>query len=135
MLATTIGRPTSDSIAAAAKNDCPSTIPCEVWLRKPSSRTVNRTVPNRARTTDGSPASISTDDSATRANPVGRPNSLSHTAIPIPTGVAIAIANNPTITVPRSGSRKPPVWLSLTPGAGLVTSRFGRRYRIPSTRK
>ena len=96
---------------------------------------MKRIVPNRARTTDGSPASISTVDSATRASPVGRPNSLSHTAIPTPTGTAIAIAITPTITVPSSGSRKPPVWPSLRPVVGLVTSRLGRRYRIPSTRK
>ena len=98
-----------------------------VWLRKPSTGAVNRIAPNSASTTDGSPASISTVDSATRASAVGRPNSLSQTAIPTPTGVAIAIANDPTIRVPSSGSRKPPVWLSLTPAAGLVTSRFGRR--------
>ena len=42
-------------------------------------------------------------------NPVGRPNSLSHTAIPTPTGNATAIAIAPTITVPSNGSRKPPV--------------------------
>ena len=74
-------------------------------------------------------------DSATRASAAGRPNSLSQTAIAMPTGSAIAIAITATIRVPSSGSRKPPVSFSLKPGAGLVTNRLGRTYLIPSTRK
>ena len=110
---TTSGRATNESIAPAAKNERPSTIPPVVWLRNPSAGASNNSVPNRASTIDGVPASISIVDSATRASARGRANSLSHTAIAIPSGVATIIAIAATIIVPSSGSRNPPVWFSV----------------------
>ena len=81
MLATTSGSATSESIAAAAKNERPKTTPSEVRLRKPSAVLEKITVPNSARTIEGMPAIISIVDSATRASADGRPYSLSQTAI------------------------------------------------------
>ena len=67
------------------------------------------TVPNSASTIDGVPAIISTVDSTIRARAKGRPNSLSQTAIAMPSGSAIAMPIAATMNVPISGSRNPPV--------------------------
>ena len=100
-------------MAAAAKNERPNTTPPDVRLRKPSHGASNSSVPNSARRIEGVPASISIVDSTTRASAAGRPNSLSQTAIAIPTGTAIAIDMIAITTVSSSGSKNPPVWLSL----------------------
>ena len=81
MLATTSGRATSESIAAAAKKERPKTMPSEVRLRKPSAVLEKITVPKRARTIEGMPAIASIVDSVIRARPAGRPYSTSQTAI------------------------------------------------------
>jgi hypothetical protein len=128
---TTSGSATSESIAPAAKKDLPNTTPALVSDRKPSTGDSNRRIPNRASTTEGAPASISTVDSTTRANPAGRPYSLSHTATPTPIGPAIPIAMAAIRNVPISGSRKPPVWFWVYPTCGLVQIRSGCRNRIP----
>ena len=126
MLLTISGSATSDRIAPAAKNERPNTTPPELRLRKPSAGLEKTTVPNSASTIDGVPATISTADSVSRASANGRPYSLSHTAVATPSGSAIAIAIAATSSVPSSGSRKPPVWVSLKPAVGWVTSRLGR---------
>ena len=100
-------------------------------LRNPSAELWKIRVPNSASTIDGVPAIISMVDSATRASANGRPNSLSHTPTPMPTGAAIAIAIPPTRNVPTSGSRNPPVSASSKPGAGWVTKSSGRTYLTP----
>ncbi len=115
---TTSGRATRDSIAPAAKNERPYTTPLEVRLKKPRAGLWNRMIPNRARTIDGVPAIISIADSATRASAEGRPYSLSHTAIAIPTGMAMPMASAVTTSVPSSGSRNPPLVAAVTRGPG-----------------
>ncbi len=67
MLATTSGRATSESIAAAAKKERPKTTPSEVRLRKPSAVLEKITVPKRASTIEGMPAIASIVDSVIRA--------------------------------------------------------------------
>ena len=132
MLATISGSATSESIAAAPKKERPKTIPSVVvWLRKPSAGLEKMTMPNSARTMVGIPAIASMVDSATRASAVGRPYSESQTAIPTPAGRAIAIAIAPTIRVPISGSRMPPVVAWLKPALGAVVSRSRLTKRSP----
>ena len=104
-------------------------------LRKPSAGLEKITVPNRARTIDGTPAIISIVDSAARASAAGRPNSVSQTATATPAGSAIAIAIAATMTVPISGSSTPPVVFWLKPTFGGVVSRSRLTYRTPWTRK
>ena len=131
---TTSGSAIRDSIAPAAKNDLPNTTPSEVVSdRKPSALESNSRIPNRASTTEGAPASISTVDSTTRASAVGRPYSLSQTATPTPTGPAMPIAIPATRKVPIRGPRNPPVSFWLKPTWGLVQISSGRRYRMPCT--
>ena len=83
--------------------------------------------PNSASTIDGVPANISTVDSTTRASAAGRAYSLSHTATPMPIGVAIASAVTVTRMVPSRSARNPPVSFWVFPTFGLVQSRSGCR--------
>ena len=79
----------------------------------------------------GVPAMISIPESISRANQVGRPNSTIHVAAAIAIGVAIKIPISVIRIVPRSGSRKPPLfdWSGST--VGWLKIRSGRRYCTP----
>lgn len=79
------------------------------------------------------PASISIVDSTVRASQLGRPNSLSHTPIPRPTGNATLMPMITIARVPMSGSRNPPVSLWEKPADGEVTNSSGRTNRTPCT--
>ena len=118
MLATISGSATSESIAAAPKNERPKTTPSVVAAEEAERRAREDQRAEQRQDDRGLPAIVSIVDSATRASAVGRPYSVSQTAMPTPTGRAIAIAIAPTISVPISGSRKPPVVAWLKPAFG-----------------
>src|SRR4051812_18479420 len=126
------GRATTESIAAQAKKERPTTTPELDWLRKPMKVEPKRIVPKRARTTEGTPAIISIVDSHTRASAVGRPYSVSHTATATPTGIAIAEAITARIKVPIRALENPPEPCSVKPLAfGGVVSCARFTYLIP----
>ncbi len=87
--------------------------------------------PKIASTMLGVPATISTPDSTARASEDGRPYSVSQTAIPTPTGAAIAVAITVSARVPSSGSRKPPLLLWSRPAWGWLKIRSRLRYWRP----
>ena len=89
--------------------------------------------PKIASTMLGVPATISIPDSTARASPLGRPYSVSQTAIPTPTGAAIAVPRTATTKVPRTGSRKPPLSPWPSPAWGCPSRSESLRYWMPRT--
>ena len=91
--------------------------------RKPKKLCWKTSRPKIASTMLGVPATISTPDSTARASQEGRPYSVSQTAIPTPTGAAIAVPITVRTSVPSIGSRKPPLLLWSRPTSGWLKSR------------
>ena len=88
-LATTIGSPTSESITAAAKNDCPRTMPCDVWLRISAGALEPGPASEQGEHHQGL-AGEHLDGRLRDPRERWAMNSLSHTAIPTPTGMRYA---------------------------------------------
>ena len=123
----------SDIIAPAAMNERPKTPPpAAVKEKGANSESWKIVSPNSAITTSGVPAMISMLDSTTRASRAGRPYSTIHSAQPIASGVASSRPISVRISVPNSGSRKPPLpaWERLT--WGRLKIRLGAQVLRPA---